>query len=266
MGRLVNPLFSRFSVITAGILLAGQVFSAETGSAPDQATENPQTPRDYSAIYKVLRNDKELAAVTVNLSHQQDVWKLHGYSHDTRGIARFLNMKGTQTTTGKWKEGQFRPDKYSYSASLIGFKRTWDAFFDWQNATIKIQDKHGEIQLPMHGDAIDPFSLSLNLSSQLVGNSNQMSAKVVDDDEIKTHVYRAEPQVRIDSPLGCLNTTLVTRVRENSKRISLGWYARDYQYIPVRIQHKNKKGSQLELMIVSLEVEGVPVQVTMPCA
>ena len=80
-------------------------------------------PRAYKAVYQVLRNYKDVARVTVGLSHQHKLWTLHGYTHDTRGMAKFLRIKGAQTTTGTWGNGRFIPDEYEQSFSLIGYKR-----------------------------------------------------------------------------------------------------------------------------------------------
>lgn len=250
MVRFNNLIFS-----LAAILIAG----------PATAIESTTIPREYTAVYKVIRNDKELAAVTIDLSQEEDTWRLHGFSHDTQGLAKLINFKGSQTATGKWQNGRFRPDNYTFSYSLIGIKNKWEAIFDWQTGVVETHSKRGENLLPMNGMANDPFSLSLNLRSQLAENLSEMPANVVDEDKIRNQIYRTEPQARIDTPLGCLDTTLVSRVRKNKKRTSLGWYAQDYHFIPVRLQHKVKKGSNLELMIVSLEIEGTPVQPNAPC-
>jgi hypothetical protein len=260
-------LFSNPALILVTSLLALPVVGK-----PLATIDPADITSDYTAVYKVLRNDKELAAVTISLSHQDDTWKLHGFSHDTRGLAKFLNIKGTQTTTGKWQNGRFRPDNYEFSFSLIGFKSSWQAMFDWQAGIVETHSRQGESRLPMSGVADDPFSLSLNLRSQLSEHLSDESAnmmvdaQVVDEGKIENQLYHYERQVEIDTGLGCLDTALVRRVRENEKRLSLGWYARDHEYIPVRMQHKSKKGASLELVIVSLEIHGTAIQPTAPCS
>jgi len=247
-------------------MLAGTSVLAE----PTAALESATALREYTAVYDVLRKGKRLAAVTISLSHQQDSWKLYGFSHDPHGLARFLNVKGTQSVTGKWHDGKFRPDSYAFSFSLIGFKKSWQAFFDWQGGHVEIRSKKSKIRFPLDGDTTDPFSLALTLRSRWVENpadksANEVDIRIVDERKITHQVYRLEPQGRIDTPLGCLNITLVRKIRTNSKRASLGWYAQEYQFIPVRIQHKNKRGTKLELLMVSLEIDGTPVQPTAPC-
>ena len=261
---------ARFSKFFIGLATISVTLWGVTETAVAVETTTPF--QDYSATYKVLRNDKELAAVTISLSHQQDIWKLHGFSHDTRGLAKFLNVKGTQTTTGKWQQGRFQPDNYEFSFGLIGYKTKWQAFFDWQTGFVETRGKKGETRLPMNDAADDPFSLSLNLRSQLIESLPGLpvdvlvDARVVDEKEIEDHVYKFETQGRIDTPLGCLDTTLIKRVRENKKRLSLAWYAQDHQFIPVRMQHSSKKGTNLELLIVSLEIDGANIPTGAPCS
>ena len=232
---------------------------------PAFALESAAAPQDYKAVYKVLRNGKELAAVTIQLSHQQDVWKLHGFTHDTRGLAKFLHIKGTQTTIGKWLDGRFRPENYSFSFSLAGFRKSWQALFDWPSNMVTTRSKRGAVPLQMSEDAIDPLSLSLNLGSELVNNQARMSAHVVEEDKIKEYVYDVARAETTDTALGCINTTRLQRLRNNPNRISQGWYARNYNFIPVRMQHKSNKGNDLELRITALEIEGRTVEAVAPC-
>ena len=234
-------------------------------TTPVAAVGSLTIPPDYTAVYKVLRNDRELAAVTIELSHSEDVWKLHGYSHDTRDLAKFLNIKGSQTTIGSWQDGRFIAENYAYSFSLIGVRQFWKASFDWQSQVVEIEDKHAKTSLPLDGFANDPFSLSLNLRVQLAAGLTEMSVRVVDEDKIEEHLYRIDARVKINTPLGCIDTTLLKRVREKSKRVSLGWYAQNKHFVPVRMQHRNKKGARLELLITALEIDGVPVEPTAAC-
>ena len=247
------------SRILLTILLAGLTAN------PAFALESAATPQDYTAVYKVLRNGKELAAVTIQLSHQQDVWKLHGFTHGTRGLAKFLNIKGTQTTVGTWLDGRFRPDNYSFSFSLAGFRKSWQALFDWQSSLVTTRSNRGTVPLQMTEDAIDPLSLSLNLRSELVENQAQLSARVVEEDKIKDHVYEVTGVEATDTALGCINTTRLQRLRNNPNRISQGWYARNYSFIPVRLQHKSNGGNNLELQITALEIAGKPIKAAASC-
>ena len=240
------------------------IFSAFPTS-PLEAAEALAIPPDYTAVYQVLRNDKNLAEVTIQLSHQDDVWTLHGFTHDMRGLAKFLKAKGSQTTTGNWKDGKFAPENYKFSFSVIGYKTKWHADFDWQSGVVTTSGKSGQAQLPLAGSTLDPFSLSLNIRSQLASNQTQMAVNVIEEGEIDNQVYQADREESIDTTLGCLDTTRVKRIHKSAKRNSMVWYASDHNYVPVLIQHSKKKGNSFSLQIISLDVNGQPVQPGSPC-
>ena len=246
-------------------LLPG-VLSAGLQAAPLNTEETPVVPRDYIAVYQVLRNNKDVAEVTISLTHQDKLWTLHGFTHDMRGLAKVLRIKGSQTAIGKWENGRFLPDEFKLSFSLLGYKTGWNAHYDWSSGIVTTNAKTGETQLPLEGSAFDPFSLSLNIRSLLAQNQTGMTVNVIDEDKIENHVYQAVPDGLFDSALGCLRTTRLSRIRENSKRTSEAWYANDHDYIPVQMQHSKKKGNKLELKIISLEVGGQKVEPTDPCA
>ena len=220
---------------------------------------------EYIAVYEVLRNDKILAEVTIQLSQEDDTWTLHGFTHDTRGLADILNVKGVQTATGQWQGGRFMPEKYDFSFKLVGYKTSWHAEFDWTSRVVTTRSKSGKKQLPLASGAVDPFSLFLNISSYLSEKQPQVAVDVVDEDEIENHVYRVDLEAPVQTALGCLATTRVKRIRENSKRTSMAWYANDYNYIPVQLQHFKKKGKGLGMRIISLDVAGLAIQPVASC-
>lgn len=254
MVRLSNPA----SVLLCTLLLASPLAQAE-------AAEPQAIPPDYTAVYQVMRNGKDLAEVTIQLSHQGDTSTLHGYTHDMRGLADLLNVKGVQTVTGRWQDGSFMPDNYDFSFSLVGYKSAWQASFDWPEGIVTTSGKSGDVRLPLTGGAMDPFSLSLNIGSYLDQDQARMTVNIIEEDEVENHLYQADLEEPFDTVLGCLRTTRVKRIRENSKRTSLAWYANDHSYIPVRMEHFRKNGKGLSMQIISLEVAGQAVQPVTSC-
>ena len=250
-----------FSPTTLLLCALFSVFPLVSG----EATEAPAIPPDYTAVYQVMRNGKELAEVTIQLSHQGDTWTLHGYTHDMQGLADLLKVKGVQTVTGSWQDGSFMPDNYDFSFSLVGYKSAWHANFDWPEGIVTTSGKSGDVQLPLTGGAVDPFSLSLNIGAYLDQNQARMAVNIIEEDAVENHVYQADLEEPVDTALGCLQTTRVKRVRENSKRTSLAWYANDHSYVPVQMQHFKNNGNGLSMQIIALEVAGRPVQPVASC-
>jgi len=221
---------------------------------------------EYTAVYQVFRNEKEVGEITISLSQENEIWTLHGYTHDMHGLAKLLKIKGSQTSTGKWIDGRFQPDDFKINFSLIGYKTGWDANFDWSSGVVTTTSKKHDTQLSLAGGATDPFSLSLNIRSLLAESQTQMTLDVIDEDIVDSEVYAAEPDTSFDTELGCLQTMRVSRVRENKKRTSQVWYASDYDYVPVKMHHSKKKGNQLELQISSLHFNGQTIKPVDPCS
>jgi hypothetical protein len=213
-------------------------------------------PSEYTAVYEVLRNGEKVANVTLELSRQGDGWAYRGFTHDMRGLGKMLNVKGKQDVTGKWLEGGFRPDNYTFSFSLVGYRSRWQADFDWLDGTVTAGKKSKKTTLPLTGSAMDPMSLMLNTGAMLSTGRTEMTVDVIDRDEIENHLYRAHPGEFLDTALGCMKTARVERIRENSKRRSTAWYAEELAYIPLQVRHLKKKGSTMEVSIVSLRVAG----------
>jgi len=249
----------KFNLLLLSIVLS----SIQPG--PVSAADSPARPQDYTATYQVLHNGNNLAEVTVRLSHQGGVWTLHGFTHDTRGLADILNVQGAQTTTGRWLGGRFIPEAYSFSFSLIGYKTAWKADFDWQSGVVTTTGKAWDTQISLADGAVDPFSLSLNIRSQLTENQHHMAINVIDEDEIDQQIYRADRQEALDTALGCLDTTRVKRIRNHSKRTSMFWYANDHDYVPVLIRHSKKNGNDFKLQIISLDIGGQGIQPVSHC-
>ena len=242
------------------IIILSSVF-AGTVKADGPAT----IPESFTATYQVLHKNRRLANVTVMLSRNGNNWRLHGYTHDTRGLASLLKVRGTQTTTGWWQEGRFYPEDYQFAFSLIGYKTAWFADFDWATGTVTSKSRKWHKVLPMEGGLVDPLSLSMNIGLRLLDNPHKVAISVLDEDKIDQQFYQQDRDETFDTALGCVKATRVSRVRSHSKRTSIFWYADDYAYLPILIRHAKNDGNDFKLKIISLAVGGKPIQAASKC-
>jgi len=252
------------ALIKIGFLLLCLLSPGLQASSTD-AQETTPVPHEYTAIYRVERNDKEVGEITISLTRKDELWTLHGYTHDMHGLAKFLKIKGTQTSNGRWKDGRFMTEDFKIAFSLIGYKTGWTAEFDWLAEIVTIDDKGNKTELSLADGATDPFSLFLNIRSYLTENQTQVTLNIIDEDVIDTELYEVEPDERFDSALGCLKTTRFKRIRKNNKRTSMVWYADQYDHIPVLMHHSKRKGNKLELLITSLQFDGQQIEPGSSC-
>lgn len=230
------------------------------------AGEAIAAPREYSAVYNVLRRGETLAKVTISLARHEDGLLMQGFTHDMQGLADLLKVRGKQSVRGTWTDGHFQPVEYKFLFSLIGYKSTWQAEYDWLAGIVITHSKSDEHRLPLTSGAADPLTLFLNTRTHLASGQSQMEVDIIDEDEIKQHLYVVEQNESLQTKLGCIETTRVKRIRKNAKRNSLAWYANDYDYIPVQLLHEKKGGKDLTMKLVSLVFEGQQVSAPDACA
>ncbi|MGD9021452.1 MAG: DUF3108 domain-containing protein, partial [Lysobacterales bacterium] len=226
-------------VVNLSVILLLLVSELQPALAGGPAT---LAPSEYTAIYEVLRNDEKVANVTLELSRQGDEWTFHGFTHDMHGLGKVLNVKGKQGVTGKWRDGSFQPEDFTFSFSLVGFRSRWQANFDWIGGSVTTGKKSKKITLPLADGAMDPMSLLLNTGAMLSTGRSEIALEVIDKDEVEKQLYRAHPGEFLDTALGCMKATRVERIRENAKRRSTAWYAEELAYIPLQARHTKKKG------------------------
>ncbi|MCW8926329.1 MAG: DUF3108 domain-containing protein [Xanthomonadales bacterium] len=251
--------FTRLVVFLVFLLISAAIPVTVAAAGPIAA------PREYSAVYEVQRKGERVANVTLELSRQDDTWSYRGFTHDMRGLGKLLHARGEQVVTGTFQDGIFQPDEFRFSFSVVGFKSRWGANFDWPAGTVTVGKKSRMTTLPLAGGAMDPMSLFLNTGSLLSEGQTQMAINVIDEDEIENHLYEAQPGILLNTPLGCLETTQVKRIRENSKRTSLAWYAPDFGYIPVQLHHFRKNDIGMQMKIISLSINGQQIALSDSC-
>jgi len=252
-------LFKRFSQLICTVLLAALSLQA-------QAADHSSMPREYTALYNILRNHKVLGQLTVSLSHNDDIWTMHGTIHDVHGLAKLLAVKGMQRSTGRWQDDQFKPETYEYFFSVIGHKSGWLAKYDWPGPTITTREKRKELAFPLDNDTTDPLSISLSIRSHLMEGTHRFTINVVDRDEVKALRFQSHDEESTSTALGCFETIYVEHVLEKpSKRQTLGWYAKNLDFVPVRMDYVKKKGNDYSLRLISLEMEGKPTLTGQEC-
>jgi hypothetical protein len=89
-----------------------------------------------------------------------------------------------------------------------------------------------------------------------------MSYQVVDDGEVDTYDFRVLGAEKVDTKAGQIDAIKVERVRDptQSKRITVLWFAKDWDYLLVRLQQVETDGKEYNIMLLDGKVNGKPVK------
>jgi hypothetical protein len=223
--------------------------------------------RPYSARYALYRNGKLSGKLEVALRRQGQGWVLSSEGSGTHGLARILAARDDEKVIGNLHMGHFRPERYTRHTRMATLDDRWTFDFDWAARQVSIFHDSGDpLMLEMVGDPLDPLSLKLEMRQRLQEAEPLLRFQMVEEDEIGEQTFRLLPGERMETSLGCLATTPVERVRQNSTRYTRAWHAPDLDNIEVRMEHGKIGGNHFEMRITELNIEGAEVRPRAGCA
>ena len=184
-------------------------------------------------------------------------WTLTSDTKGTKGLAKFLGISENFVSKGRWVDGQARPDGFDQNVKISIKKIHNQATFDWEAGQVTSVHEDGTSLLPLEPGVQDPTSIGLAIRSGLNAGETAWRIPLVDEDEIEIHRFEDQGEDAIESPLGCLQTRRVDRIRgPESRRYTRTWYATNHDFVPVRIEHGKTDGDHLETQIVELVIDG----------
>ena len=215
-----------------------------------------QTPSDFEARLEVLRNGKEMGEMVVTYTSADGTWRLESRTRGTRGLAKFIGLEEASATEGDWLDGNARPLRFERTIDAIKTFR-WSADFDWEKGVVRSVHRDGESMLELQPGVIDENAIGLRIRTGLLRGENDWHLLAVDEDEIEQEHFTVQKVERIQTALGCLEAHRVDKIRDpSSKRYTRTWYARDLDFVPVRVEHGKKGDEHVESRLVGMTLEG----------
>lgn len=171
----------------------------------------------------------------------------------------------TETSIFTMVDDTITPIKYRYKRSGIGGGDDKNIFhdFDWKamQATGKERGKLLNIQLPNKG-ILDKSTYQLALQHDVAEGKKNLSYQVLDVDEIDTYDFRVLGEEMVKTGVGKLAAIKLERVRDpsKSKRKTIIWLAKDWNYMLVALYQMEKDGKGYTITLNSGQVDGKAVK------
>lgn len=232
-------------------------------SGPAAAAE---PPLPFEGTFELYRNGKLIGEATFSFSVEGNHWQMRSNTEGTKGLARFLRLKEWSLGEGDWVDGAPRPGNFEQNVKVAIKTITTAAEFDWDAGTVHSVYRDGEATLETVPGLLDPVSVGLKIRAGLASGETEWRLPMVDEDLIEEEHFRVDETVALDTALGCLETQRVDKIRgPQSTRYTQTWYAEELAFVPVYIAHGKKDGDRMESRIVSLTLDGTPVEAGAPC-
>jgi hypothetical protein len=180
-----------------------------------------------------------------------------------------LNFTASMLVAGLTEESVLRteassvvPLTYTYERNGLGKGKKIELTFDWNAKQVIGSDRGKPVKLPLVRGLLDKSSYQLALQADVAEGTKTMSYQVVDGDEVETYDFRVLGEEVVRTKAGLVDAIKVERVRDptQSSRKTILWFAKDWDYLLVRLHQVEKDGKEYQIMLKDGVVDGKTVE------
>jgi len=150
--------------------------------------------------------------------------------------------------------------KYSYARSGMGGgnKNIAQTFTKDGTVSIKRGDKATTIKTP--NDVLDKSLYQIALQRDLAAGGTEFSYQVLDGDELETYNFAVIGEDTVKTKLGKFKAIKVQRIRENSKRNTLIWFAPKLNFLLVKLEQSETDGKNYQIVLKKAVIDGKKIK------
>ena len=191
-----------------------------------------------------------------SLKQQEDgTWKLD-FS------ASMLVASLNETSWLNLVNGDVQPKQYRYVRKGMGKAKKIKQDFDWTTQRATGVDRKSPINVTLIQGVQDKSSYQLALQRDIAEGKTSMSYQVLDGDDLDTYDFRVLGEEEVKTVVGTVDAIKVERVRDptQSKRITILWFAKDWDYLLVRLQQVESDGKEYQIILEDGKVNNKTVK------
>ena len=174
------------------------------------------------------------------------------------GIGALMDI--TEHSSFNLSEGHIKPESYRYKRSgFFGSKKKEQASFDWKQSEVHWQEDKKQWAIKLQNGALDNLSYQAQLRMDLAAGKKDLNYLIADEDEVYQRSFTIEGEELVQTDAGKLKTVKVKINRDNDKRETYIWFAKDWDYFFVKLLQK-EGGSEYSVEIKSASIDGKPIK------
>ncbi|MBD9424971.1 DUF3108 domain-containing protein [Pseudomonas sp. PDM15] len=176
--------------------------------------------------------------------------------------ASMLVASLNETSTFRMENDAFLPLTYRFDRSGLGKAKQIELDFDWTEKQVLGNDRGDPVRFPLNRGIQDKSTYQLVLQHDVADGKQSMSYQVIDGDEVETYDFRVLGEERVRTKAGLIDAIKVERVRDptQSSRKTVLWFAKDWNYLLVRLHQVEKDGKEYQIMLKDGQVDGRTVE------
>ena len=213
-------------LLTLGSLL---LLSAQTAMA---------LPSAFQATYAVAKGSLKLGNLNTTLKYSGNRYSYHKYTKATGLAAMLTGIKITENSDGHISGQSIIPTNYLYNRAKRSKSKIDKVQFANNRATGSYRGK--AFNIATAGGIQDKVSMELSLARDLSLNKPRLSYAVVSKGEKKPYNFQKLGSEVLKTQAGTFNTIKIKVIRSGTKRETTFWMAKEMDYMPVKILHREK--------------------------
>ncbi len=195
-------------------------------------------PAAFQANYSVAKGSMTLGNLHASLKYSGNTYHYHKYTKATGIAALLTGIKITENTDGQFSGQNIVPKNYLFNQSRRSKSRIDKAQFSSNRAVGSYKNK--PYNLAISPGTQDRASLELVLARDLAQNKTRLNYNVIERGKLKKYNFQRLGNEQVKTSAGLFNATKVKVVREGNKRETVFWMAKELDYLPIKIRHKEK--------------------------
>lgn len=195
-------------------------------------------PSAFQADYEVKKGSLTLGNLRATLKYSGNRYSYHKYTKAS-GLAAFLTgIKITENTDGTFSGQQLFPQNYIFNQSRRSKSRIDKATFKGNKVSGSYKGKPYNFQIKKGTQ--DRASLEIMLAQDLSQNKKQLSYQIVGRGDHIEYRFQRLGEEKLHTAAGIFTTVKVKVMRKGNKRDTTFWMAKELDYLPVKVVHREK--------------------------
>ena len=164
----------------------------------------------------------------------------------------------TEVSIFRLENDSLVPVSYRFNRSGLGSSKDIEHDFDWQQKQVLGSERGKALRLPINRGMLDKSTYQQALQQDVAAGKTSMNYQVVDGDEIDVYDFRVLGEEVVRTKAGLIDAIKVERVRDptQSQRKTILWFAKDWNYLLVRLHQVEKDGKEYQIMLKQGTVDG----------
>ncbi len=208
----------------------------------------------FSAVYTARYSGISLEATRTLTRTGDDRWEMTTEARNFMGriseISRF-----------HIDDGHILSDHYRYQRRVLGSSKQEEQLFDWKQRRTGYYVNRGPDSKPRREIALDRPLLDrsnyqLMLVHDLRNGAEELSYLIADRGREREYHFERLGRETLSTPQGDIETIKVARVRDDSDRQTVLWFAPELEYLLIKMEHSEEAGSAHTLSLVRIDYIG----------